>query len=255
MTRLPLALFLALPLAALAQEDWANSARFAEENAALGVPARGEERVVFLGDSITAGWPEASPEFFEGRPYIERGIGGQTTPQMLIRFRADVVDLEPAAVVILAGTNDIAGNTGEATNKMIQDNLASMAEIAAANGIRVILASILPVSDYPWRRGLNPAPRVVAINEWMRAYAEDNGHVYLDYYARLVDGEGGMDERFSDDGVHASEAGYAVMQDLVETAIAESLDRPPPGRTDSMRFEPIPGCASSVRLRGRRGCG
>ena len=132
-------LFLSIGLTgvAMAQDDWANLGRFAAENAALGAPGRGEERVVFLGDSITQGWSDASPAFFSDRPYIERGIGGQTTPQMLIRFRADVVDLAPQAVVILAGTNDIAGNTGPATNKMIEDNIASMAEIAEANGIRV----------------------------------------------------------------------------------------------------------------------
>ena len=133
-------------------QDWANLTRFQAKNEALGTPAKGEKRVVFMGNSITEGWINTCPEFFEGRPYINRGIGGQTTPQMLIRFRQDVINLHPKVVVILAGTNDIAGNTGPSTLEMIEDNLASMAEIAHANGIKVILCSVLPAFDYPWRK-------------------------------------------------------------------------------------------------------
>ena len=248
-----IAVSLLLPSLALAQDDWANLGRFAAENQAFGAPDRNEQRVVFLGDSITQGWSDASPEFFTGRSYIERGIGGQTTPQMLVRFRADVVDLAPAAVVILAGTNDIAGNTGPASNKMIQDNLASMAEIAAANEIRVILASILPAYDYPWRPGLEPAPRIALINQWLAQYAADNDHLYLDFYAALVDGRGGMQERYTTDGVHVSPEGYAVMEELVETVIDEALSRP---RTQPgvLLFRPKPGCARTTGNRRSSGC-
>jgi lysophospholipase L1-like esterase len=242
-----------LPGIALAQEDWAALGRFAAENAALGAPDRREERVVFLGDSITQGWSDAAPEYFANKAYVERGIGGQTTPQMLIRFRADVVDLEPEAVVILAGTNDIAGNTGPATNKMIMDNLASMAEIAAANDIRVVLASILPAFDYPWSPGLEPAPRIREINAWLEQYAEDNDHVYLDYYTALADDRGGMQSRYTTDGVHVTRAGYAVMASLAEVAIDEALSRPR-SQPGVVLFTPIQGCARTTGNRRSRGC-
>lgn len=135
----------------IAAQDWANLKQFQKDNAALGTPAKGEKRVVFMGNSITIGWLHNCPEFFKDRPYINRGISGQTTPQMLIRFRQDVIDLQPKVVVILAGTNDIAGNTGPSTLEMIENNLASMAQLAKANGIKVILCSVLPAFDYPWR--------------------------------------------------------------------------------------------------------
>jgi lysophospholipase L1-like esterase len=236
-----------------AQEDFANLGRYAEANAALGSKARGEDRVVFIGDSITEGWVSASPEFFDGRPYIGRGIGGQTTPQMLLRFRADVIALEPAVVVILAGTNDVAGNTGPATNEMIQDNLASMAELAAENDIRVILASILPVDRYPWRPELEPAFRIFAINRWIEQYAADNDHIYLDYYSAMVNDTGGMDQRYTTDGVHANKAGYEVMQALAETAIDEALDRPR-SRPRTLLFTPIDGCSGTSSRRAPRRC-
>jgi lysophospholipase L1-like esterase len=215
-----------------------------------------EATVVFLGDSITAGWSDAMPAFFAGRPYIERGVGGETTPQILARFRADVVDLEPAAVVILAGTNDIAGNTGPATNKMIQDNLASMAEVASANDIRVILASILPAYDYPWSPGQQPAGRIAAINSWMRSYAEENGHVYLDYYSALVDDRGGMQAAYTTDGVHVNAEGYAIMAGLAETAIAEALGQPLPEEQSSsgIFFRPLDGCPRTTSSKRRIDC-
>lgn len=212
---------------------------------AIAQDADGEGRIVFVGDSITAGWSDAMPAFFEGKPYIERGIGGETTSQILARFRADVVDLEPAAVVILAGTNDIAGNAGEVTNKMIQDNLASMAEIATANDIRVILASILPASDYPWRPGLQPAGRIAAVNSWIRTYADENDHLYLDYYSALVNDEGGMQAAYTTDGVHVNAAGYAVMAGLAETSVAEALGEPRPEESSGgvgLNFRPLDGC-------------
>ena len=253
MQRAAVATLLLIPCFAAAQDDWANLGRFQAANEALGPPGRGEERVVFIGDSITAGWSGASPAYFEGRGYVGRGIGGQTTPQMLVRFRADVVDLEPGAVVILAGTNDIAGNTGPATDKMIEDNLASMAEIASANGIRVILASILPAAAYPWAPGIMPAPRIAALNEWIEAYADDNDHVYVDYHAALADDAGGMQAPYTTDGVHVTPAGYAVMEELVEAAIDEALSRPrrQPG---VLRLRPLDGCARTTGNRRARGC-
>ena len=256
MLRLLPAVCLLVPLVASAQDDGANLERFAAENAALGAPAEDEARIVFLGDSITAGWSDAMPAFFEGKPYIERGIGGQTTPQILGRFRADVVDLEPAAVVILAGTNDIAGNTGEVTNKQIQDNLASMAEIATANDIRVILASILPASDYPWSPGRQPAGRIAAINSWIRAYAEENDHLYLDYYSALVNDEGGMQAAYTTDGVHVNAAGYAVMAGLAETSIAEALGEPRPQESSGggLYFRPLDGCPRTTSSKRRVDC-
>jgi lysophospholipase L1-like esterase len=237
----------------LAQEDFAGLARYADANALLGPPERSEQRVVFMGDSITEGWLRASPEFFEGRPFIGRGISGQTTPQMLLRFRADVVALDPAVVVILAGTNDIAGNTGPATNEMIQDNLASMAEIAAENDIRVVLASILPADRYPWQPEVEPAFRIFAINRWLEQYAEENDHIYLDYYATMVNDQGGMIESYTTDGVHATKAGYEVMQGLVEAAIDEALDRP---RTEpgSFYFRPADGCPRTSSRRPNPRC-
>ena len=200
--------------------DWAQLEHYRAENAQLAAPTRGTRRVVFFGDSITEGWGRAAgTRFFPGRPYVNRGISGQTTAQMLVRFRQDVVDLHPAAVVILAGTNDIAGNTGIATLAMIEDNLRSMAELAKANGIRVILASVLPVSDYPWRPGLQPADKVRRLNAWIAQYARTVGAAYLDYYAALANAQGGMDRRFAEDGVHPSAEGYAVMAPLAQRAI------------------------------------
>lgn len=242
-----------VPCVILAQDDWANLQHFAADNEAAGMPGRNEERVVFMGDSITQGWSDASPDYFAGRPYVERGISGQTTPQMLVRFRADVVELDPAAVVILAGTNDIAGNTGPASNEMIQGNLASMAEIAAANDIRVILASILPASDYPWSPGKEPARRIPEINSWLQDYAEENDHLYLDFYQALVDDRGGMQETFTYDGVHVTQAGYAVMETLAEEAIDEALSRPRI-QPDVIRMRPKDGCARTTGSRRARGC-
>ena len=207
------------------QTDWANLARYRSENAAVGPPAAGEDRVVFMGNSITEGWARYFATTFPGKPYIGRGIGGQTTPQMLVRFRQDVIALKPAVVVILAGTNDIAGNTGPSTVEMIQDNLASMADLARANGIQVVLSSVLPVYDYPWRPGLEPAPKIVALNSWMKQYAATHGAVYLDYHSAMADQRNGMRAELASDGVHPNEAGYRIMASLVEPAIAEALRR------------------------------
>jgi lysophospholipase L1-like esterase len=238
---------------ASAQEDFAGLARYAEANAALGAPATGEKRVVFIGDSITQGWVSAVPGFFADRPYIGRGISGQTTPQMLLRFRQDVIALAPAVVVILAGTNDIAGNTGPATNEMIQDNLASMAELATENDIRVVLASILPADRYPWQPDVEPAFRIFAINRWIEQYAEDNDHIYLDYYSDMVNDNGGLQEPYTTDAVHVTRAGYEVMQALAEAAIDEALDRPR-ARSGGLNFTPIDGCSRTASARTNRRC-
>jgi lysophospholipase L1-like esterase len=206
--------------------DWPQLARYRAENAALPPAQPGKPRVVFFGDSITEGWGRTgSATFFPGKAYVNRGISGQTTAQMVVRFRQDVIALKPAAVVILAGTNDIAGNTGPATPEMIQDNLASMVQLAKANGIKVVLASVLPASDYPWKPGLAPAPKIRALNGWIRQYAAAQGAIYLDYHAALDDGQGGLPKRVSADGVHPNAAGYAVMQPLAEHAVEQALSR------------------------------
>ena len=205
--------------------DWASLGRYREANVALGPPALGEARVVFYGNSITDAWASYFPAMFPGRPYVGRGISGQTTPQMLIRFRQDVIALKPAVVVILAGTNDIAGNTGPSTQAMIEDNLTSMVELAKANGIAVVLSSVLPASDYPWRPGLSPGPKIVALNDWMRRYAAHNDVVYLDYHTSMADDRLGLGPALSRDGVHPNEAGYRIMAPLAEAAIGEALRR------------------------------
>ncbi len=205
--------------------DWSDSEHFRAANAALPAPAPGEHRVVMMGDSITQAWRETGApngemgSFFVGKPYINRGISGQTTPQMLVRFRQDVIDLKPAVVVILAGTNDLAENTGPVTLEFIEGNLASMSELARAHGIKVILCSVMPVLDYSWRKGLHPAPKVVALNRWIRAYAAENQFTYLDYYTPTATPEGGMKPELSPDGVHPNHAGYEIMAHLLGQAV------------------------------------
>jgi lysophospholipase L1-like esterase len=204
--------------------DFGWLARFKEADLALGPPVAGEDRVVFMGDSITEGWRIEGPAgYFPGKPYINRGISGQTTPQMLVRFRQDVIALKPKVVVILAGINDIAGNTGPMTLEETEGNLASMAELAAANHIRVVLCSVLPAIDFPWMPGLTPAPKVVALNAWIKAYAAQKGHVYVDYHTAMKDERDGLPARLSEDGVHPLPAGYAVMAPLVEAGIEKAL--------------------------------
>lgn len=205
--------------------DWANLSRYRDAN-------RGVTRAdaVFIGDSITDFWQQPRfGGFFPGRNYVDRGISAQTTPQMLIRFRPDVIALKPRVVVILAGTNDIAGNTGPMANEDIQNNLASMAELATANNIRVVLSAITPVSAYhiavnrPPQTTLRPVERVLAVNAWMKAYAAANKHVYLDYYSAMIDNTGMLRAEFSEDDLHPNAAGYKVMAPLAEAAIAQSL--------------------------------
>ncbi len=203
--------------------DWANLNRYKEENLKIGLPADNENRVVFIGNSITQGWIEVNPNFFVGKSYINRGISGQTTPQMLVRFRSDVVNLKPKVVVILAGTNDIAGNTGPSTLEMIEDNIASMVEIANANNIKAVLCSILPAYDYPWKTGLEPAQKIVDLNKWIKDYALKNEIIYVDYFTLMADQRNGLKKEYSEDGVHPNLAGYKVMEPIVENAIAEAL--------------------------------
>jgi len=214
--------------------DWPNLARYREANRSIATPGAGEARVVFMGDSITDAWPQPRfGAFFPGKPYIGRGISGQTTPQMLLRFRPDVIALKPKAVIILAGTNDIAGNTGPMTDEQISGNLASMAELAKANGIRVIFSSILPVSEYHVRPGdtappqttRRPMARITALNAWMKEYAASNGHVYLDYFAAMTDAKGLLRAELSEDDLHPNAAGYAIMAPLAEAAIQAALRR------------------------------
>ena len=218
--------------------DWANLAKYRDANSRLTPPAKNENRVVFMGNSITEGWQRYFPTMFAGKPYINRGIGGQTTPQMLVRFHPDVVALKPRVVVILAGTNDIAGNTGPSTLEMIEDNLASMAEIASANGIKVVLSSVLPVYDYPWKPGLEPAPKIIALNKWMKDYAKKHRAIYLDYHSAMADERGGMRSELASDGVHPTEAGYRVMARRASAPATRSVLSSPSFSTPCWRSSP-----------------
>jgi lysophospholipase L1-like esterase len=203
--------------------DWPQLARYRAANAALAPAAKGENRVVFYGASMTEFWGKYGTKFFPGKPYVNRGISGQTTAQMVVRFRQDVIDLHPKVVVILAGTNDVAGNTGPMTPEMTENNWQSMADLAKVNGIRVIFASITPSTDFWWRKGLKPAEKIRALNAWLKGYCESHGLTYLDYYSALADEEGGMKKEFTVDGVHASAKGYAVMEPLAQAAIDKAL--------------------------------
>jgi len=197
--------------------DWAQLGKYRAANAALTAPVK----VVFFGDSITEAWEYNGGSFFPGKPYLNRGISGETTPQMLVRFRQDVVELHPETVVILAGTNDIAGNTGPSTPEMIEDNFKGMVEIAKANGIRVILASVTPVAMYPWRPEIADVPaKIAVVNAWLKDYCVQEKLTYLDYWTAMAGPDGGMKPGISKDGVHPNAAGYAIMQPLAEAAIA-----------------------------------
>lgn len=206
-------------------QDWPNLDRFKEDNKSLELIVNNGNRVVFMGNSITEGWTNIRPEFFKNKPYINRGISGQTTPQMLLRFRQDVVDLKPALVIILAGTNDIAENTGPSTLKMIADNIFSMAEIARENKIKIIISSVLPAYDYAWRPGLKPNEKIPALNIMLKKYATTKGIIYLDYFSAMATESMGLKEHYGSDGVHPNKAGYLVMENLVEAAIKQALNK------------------------------
>lgn len=217
-----LALFMTFSMAA---QDWANLNKYSEVNKELEKEVPKEGRIVFMGNSITEGWSEHDPLFFSNKTYINRGISGQTTPQMLIRFKQDVIDLHPQVVIILAGINDIAGNTGPSTQKMIEDNIFSMAELARAHGIKVVLSSVLPAFEFPWAPGLEPAPKVIALNKSLRSYAESNDLVYLDYFTPMVDSRNGLKEQYTYDGVHPNALGYKIMAPLAIAAIQKALNQ------------------------------
>ncbi len=210
-------------------DDYGQLARYREANAALPAPAAGENRVVFFGDSITDIWKLA--DSFPGKPYVNRGIGGQTTPQMLVRFRQDVIDLHPKVVVILAGTNDIAGNTGHMRDEDIEADIASMAELARVHSIGVVLSSVLPVHNYTEKAkdffAQRPSARILALNEWLKKYCAENTIVYLDYFSALVDDKGMLKKEVADDGLHPNAAGFKIMAPLAEAAIAKAASQRP----------------------------
>jgi acyl-CoA thioesterase I len=201
--------------------DFGGLNHFKDADMKLAPPAAGENRVVFMGDSITQAWK--LEEAFPGKPYVNRGISGQTTPQMLVRFRQDVIDLKPRVVVILAGTNDIAGNTGPMTLEQTEGNLASMAELARANGIGVVLCSVLPAFDYSWSPGLTPAPKIAQVNAWLKKYAAEKNFVYVDFYSAMKDDRGGLPPNLSRDGVHPLPAGFAIMSPLALAGIENAM--------------------------------
>ena len=211
--------------------DFANLARYRDANGKLTPPASGESRVVFMGDSITDGWK--LDQYFPGQPYVNRGISGQTTPQMLLRFRPDVIDLKPKVVVILAGTNDISGNTGATTLTTIEENLASMSELAHANGINVVLASVMPISDYNKDRSGNPVIRsvqrppaqILALNTWIKNFCAERNLVYLDYFTPMADDKGFLKADIANDGLHPNAKGYELIKPLAENAIKIALKK------------------------------
>lgn len=197
-------------------QDWPNLNRYKKENYDLNLDLNEGNRVIFMGDSITEGWSALYPDFFKKRNYVNRGISGQTTPQMLIRFRSDVVDLLPKTVVILAGTNDIAENTGPSNVKMITDNIFSMAELGNAHSIKIVLCSVLPVFKYSWKNIIDPPSYIYEVNSMIEEYCLKNNYKYLDYYSSMVDGQKGLMESLTEDGVHPNEKGYEVMSQLFQ---------------------------------------
>jgi lysophospholipase L1-like esterase len=199
--------------------DWANFKKYAPQNAEAPAKVKMERRVVFLGNSIFEGWLRSRPEFFAGKPYFDRGISGQTTPQMLLRFYEDVLALQPDVMVLKAGINDIAQNTGPYDEKRTLNNIKAIAQLARANGIKVILCSVLPAYDFPWRPGLNPAAKVISLNKGIKAFCEENRFYYLDLFSAVVDERNGMKAEYASDGIHPTVEGYKILEPLVEDAI------------------------------------
>src|SRR5262245_11715903 len=205
--------------------DWAGLIRYGSENTELPPPAPGEDRVVFLGDEVTENWGRGAAKFFPGKSYLNRGIKGQTTPQMLVRFRQDVIALKPKVVVIMAGMNDIASLTGPITQGMFAENIMSIVELARANDIRVVLASLTPICDcYTKQSGLRPQGKIIGMNGWLKEYAAQSGSVYLNYYSAMAEGRN-LKKELTSDGLLPNEAGYAVMAPLAEQAIAQALGK------------------------------
>lgn len=221
--KISLAVLCALQL--LFSQDWANLKRFQQVNLNLTASESGVSRVVLLGNSITEGWPKFYPEFFTNSSYIARGISGQTTPQMLLRFRQDVIDLHPDVVVILAGTNDIAGNTGPMTLDEIFGYIVSMCELALSNDIEIILSSVLPAQKYPWKKEIYPADQIVALNKMLREYARGEGIIYLDYFTHMADSKNGLKQIYTYDGVHPNREGYVKMSELLKQALEKVYQR------------------------------
>lgn len=204
-------------------QDWANLKKYQQENLELVAKTTSEKRIVFMGNSITEGWLKVHPSFFQGKPYVDRGISGQTTPQMLLRFRQDVIEIQADVVVILAGINDIAQNTGPMTLEETAGNIFSMAELAKANGIAVIICTVLPASQFPWRPEIQPGPKIVELNAILSKYAKEHKIPFVDYYAPMVNDSLGLKIELGDDGVHPNEKGYMIMEPIIEKAISKIL--------------------------------
>ena len=205
-------------------QDWANLKRFQQENSELMLAKAHEHRVVFMGNSITEGWLSIRPEFFKNKPYVNRGISGQTTPQMLLRFRQDVIHLKPSTVVLLAGINDIAENTGPSTIEMIVNNIISMAELAKTNQINVIICSVLPANNFPWRKGIKPAEKVRKLNAILQSYSYENKLAYVDYYSAMANDSHGLKKELGEDGIHPNKNGYLIMEPILEKAIKKYMN-------------------------------
>lgn len=222
------ALIMLFAISAKAQDDklhtdWANIKRYEEQNNKLAPPAKGENRVVYMGDSITDFWINNDSTFFKSNSYIDRGISGQTTGQMLVRFREDVINLKPKVVVILAGINDIAENNGPSKPEDVFGNIVSMAQLARANNIKVVISSILPANKFPWRPSIIPTEKVVQLNAMLKEYATQNSIVYLDYYSAMADSEKGLPANLAKDGIHPTLEGYKIMEPLAQKAIAAAM--------------------------------
>ncbi|MDA0277108.1 MAG: GDSL-type esterase/lipase family protein [Bacteroidetes bacterium] len=217
-----LSLLACVMFASMNAQNWANVARFKAENERV-IENKAPVKLVFMGNSITEGWKSFDPNFFNSTDYVNRGIGGQTTPQMLVRFKQDVLDLKPKGVVILAGTNDIAGNTGPMSIQEIYNQIESMAGLAALNKIEVFLCSVLPVYDYPWKTGLKPAPKIVALNEMLKTLAGEKNYLYIDYFSEMSDDKNGLKASLGADGVHPNEKGYEIMKRVLLNTIGPSF--------------------------------
>ena len=215
--------FLSRALSQVENLDWPNLGKYEKDNQRIKTVTKKGNRIVFIGNSITEGWDWHYPEYFKEKGYINRGISGQTTPQMLIRFRPDVIDLDPDIVVILAGINDIAENTGPSSVKSITDNIISMSELAIANNIKVIISSIIPAKNFPWRPQIDPPYKILRVNDILHSYALKNNLVYLDYFSKMHDGDGGLIKKYGIDSVHPNKAGYILMSQLLEKAIDSAM--------------------------------
>ncbi len=206
-----------------AKLDWANLEKYKTENTKLQQIPKNEKRIIFMGNSITEAWQYVDSMFFKNKLFVNRGISGQTTPQMLLRFRQDVIQLKPSVVVILAGINDIAQNTGPITIEGIFGNIQSMVQLAQANNIKVVLSSVIPANVIPWKKEIEPAEIVVQLNSMIEAYCKKNKITYVDYYSKLVDDKKGLNKEYSEDGVHPNIKGYKIMDSILENAISKTL--------------------------------